>query len=77
MGFYKILVKHNKEKYNVLPYRDYNDSVKPLDWFNKHTFETYCTSVDLDVLEKHNHKFKIINGLEFEHKIRGDLLFDC
>ena len=50
MGFYHIIVKQREELPNVLPKRDYS-GVKPLNWCCKEEFETYCCSVDLDVLE--------------------------
>ena len=50
LGFYHIIVKHREDLPNVLPKRDY-DGLKPLDWCCKEEFETWCCSVDLDVLE--------------------------
>jgi hypothetical protein len=50
MGFYHIMVKQREDLPNVLPKRDYS-GLTALDWTCKEEFETYCCSVDLDVLE--------------------------
>lgn len=60
----------------MLPKRDYK-GIAPLDWCNKNQFETYCSSVDLDVLEQYGHRFKIIDGIEFSDRISGLKLFAC
>lgn len=72
LGFYKIQVTHRKDIPNVLPKRDYDNPQIPLDWDCKDKFETYCTSIDLDVLESHGHEYFLMTGLEFESKLGGD-----
>jgi hypothetical protein len=77
MGFYHIMVKQREDLPNVLPKRDYS-GLNSLDWTCKEEeFETYCCSVDLDVLEEYNHEFTILDGLEFSDKISGMELFAC
>ena len=70
------MVKHRDEKPNVLPKRDYTGKM-PLDWNCKDKFETWCCSVDLDVLEQHGHTFTVLDGLEFSDRISGMDLFAC
>ena len=60
----------------MLPKRDY-EGTNPLNWCCKDEFETWCCSVDLDVLELYGHSFTIIDGLEFTDKISGMDLFAC
>jgi len=61
---------------NVLPKRDYS-GLKELDWTCKEEYETWCCSIDLDVLEEYGHSFTILDGLEFSDKISGVDLFAC
>ena len=70
------MLKQREDLPNVLPKRDY-DGLKPLDWCCKEEYETYCCSVDLDVLEQYGHEFTILDGLEFSDKISGMELFAC
>lgn len=74
LGFYHIKVKHLPNLPNVLPKRDY-EGTSPLDWNCKEEFETWCCSIDLDVLEKHGHYYKVIEGIEFADRIGGHQVF--
>lgn len=76
LGFYHIFVQHREDLPNVLPKRDY-EGLESLNWHTKERFETWCTSIDLDVLEKFDHEFEVIDGIEFSHKISGEELFSC
>jgi hypothetical protein len=51
LGFYKINVTQDDNILNILPFRDFDDKTKPLDWKRKGTFTTYCVSEDLNVLD--------------------------
>jgi hypothetical protein len=50
LGFYKVYVNQPADKMNVLPRRNFEDPTQPLDWKYKGEFETYCTSIDIDVM---------------------------
>ena len=76
LGFYHIKVQHREDLPNVLPKRD-PKGLKALDWCCKEEFETWCCSIDLDVLEDNGHTFTVLDGLEFSDKISGMELFAC
>lgn len=62
-------------KMNVLPKRDFENPTQPLDWKFKGCFETYCTSIDIDVMHTNAIQCEVIRGLEFSDKISGAQLF--
>jgi hypothetical protein len=56
---------------NVLPRRNFEDATQPLDWKYKGEYETYCTSVDIDVMLRNGIQCEVVMGLEFSKTISG------
>ena len=51
---------------NVLPFRDFDHMEIPLDWKYKGIYTTFCSSIDIDVLQRAGHIVEVVRGLEFE-----------
>ena len=60
---------------NVIPKRNFDNSTQPLNWKFKGKYETYCTSIDIDVMLRNGIQCDIISGLEFNQTITGADLF--
>jgi len=68
-------VNQPANKMNVLPRRNFEDPTQPLDWKYKGEYETYCTSIDIDVMLINGIGCDVVKGLEFSNKISGAQLF--
>lgn len=52
-------------------------STVPLNWKKKGLFESWCTSIDLNVMDKHGCGYTVLDGIEFESRVTGSYLFKC
>ena len=75
LGFYEVRVQQKEGVMNVLPFRDFEHPEIPLDWKFKGEYITFCSSIDVDVLQRAGHYVEVVRGLEFSDKLSGSQLF--